>query len=224
MRYIYLLILCIIIALIVAFKNYKIEAFKDFSPKKFPLKFIYGFCMLFIRKPLPKDILMSRLRTISICTMSFTALILMGFIYTFTNKPTDVKNISGNFEIASSHLEIPTTEGSSIADDSTDNESYNYVKETIAVFEKYREDIELSFLGDNQNLFAITEPLNLITEYGEENIHIRWDFETDGIIDNNGNIIYDNVGNEGFSTLAYAHLSLNDISATLTIPICISPP
>ena len=136
-----------------------------------------------------------------------------------------MKPLQKNSSLSSADV-TNTTSPTDTENTSPDSETkkYEHISNTIAVIEKYREDIEAEFLGENESLFSITKPLNLISEYGEEKILISWSFEAENVIDEDGNILYENIGNEGLSTLAYAALTLNGTTATLTIPICISPP
>ena len=169
MKYVYLLILCCVVALIIAFKNYKKEAFNSIASKDAPLKFLYGFSMIFVRKKLSQDELNARLRTISLCITAFTLLIFFGLLCTFKDSSTADKaklKTSGSLEIVENDSTSIEEDSDVYIEDSTrENEHYNYVKETIAIFEEYREDIENTFLDDNESFFAITEPLNLITTY-----------------------------------------------------------
>ena len=229
MKYIYLLILCTIIALVLSFKNYKKEAYEHISAKEAPLKFLYGFSFLLenifakVSKSKPSDNLATKLKSISFGICAFTIIIFFGFLFCVTatksNTETPDKDLEVTKESTLTILENESTDGTI-----TETESYDILKDTIAIFESYRKDIEQEFLAENSSYYSITKPLNLIKQYGPENILISWSFETENVIDEAGNIIYENIDEAGCSTLAYATLTLGDVSATLTIPIFISPP
>ncbi len=237
MKYVYLLIFCTLITLIFSFRNYKKDSYASLSKKEAPLKILYGFSMLLIslstlvnKEYSSTENLSKKLKAISVGISAFSILIFLGLMYSFSTSVPAAKSSSNQSQLSTTFLnEADTDSSNSIVNSETsefsmENEEYNQIKESIAIFEKYREDIEKAFLGENESYLSITHPLNLISEYGEEGILISWSFETENVIDSEGNIIYDNIGEEGCSTLAYATLTLNDTSATLTIPICISPP
>lgn len=228
MKYVYLLILCTIVALIISFKNYKREEYEAIPAKDAPLKFLYGLAMLiislstlFIKNKNTSDtnILKEKLKSISFGLCAFTIIIFFGLLFCFTNK-TSKKTPEINNQIPEETFEIVSNESQT----EIEPESYDKLKNTIAIFESYRKDIEKEFLSKNVSCYSITSPLNLINSFGKENIRISWTFETENVIDEKGNIIYENIDEKGCSTLAYANLTLDDVSATLTIPIFISPP
>ncbi len=237
MKYIFLVIICVIVALILSFNKYKSEEYSSLSKKDAPLKSLYGFSMVIIeifskllkrqQYDCSKEKLYRKLKSVSFCICSFTIIIIFGLLYTFTSStPKTISN--PNFTKKESTIEITSSEADTSTDSTTssmtDDEKHQKIKDTISIFESHRESIEALFLNENENYMYVTKPLMLITEYGEENISISWSFEPDNIIDSSGNIIYENVSAEGCSTLAYAQLTLNDVTATLTIPIFICPP
>lgn len=237
MKYIFLLIICVIIALIISFRKYKFQEYCSLDKKSAPLKPIYGFSMVIIdlafvflkgqKNDSSKEKLYTKLRSVSLGICSFTIIIFFGLIYSFTT-PASKQASKEEFSKTQSSLDISSNETDASTDATSssalEDEKYIKIKDTISIFESYREDIESLFLDENESYMSVDKPLNLITEYGEENIIISWSFEPDNVVDNSGNIIYDNVSADGCSTFAYAQLTLNDVSATLTIPIFICPP
>lgn len=229
MKYIYLFILCTIFALVISFKNYKKEAYDYISAKEAPLKFLYGFSFLLenifakISKSKTSDNLVTKLKSISFGLCAFTIIIFFGFLFCVTSTSSKAKTPDKNLE-STKESTLTILENESTDNIITETTSYDVLKDTIAIFESYRKGIESEFLAENSSYYSITKPLNLIKQYGPENIVISWSFETENVIDEAGNIIYENIDETGCSTLAYATLTLNDISATLTIPIFISPP
>lgn len=237
MKYVYLLILCIIIALIISFRSYKQESYASLSKKDAPLKALYGFSMVLIslagkfvkvnQSEASKEKLYAKLKSISIGICAFTIIIFFGLLYSFTSKApasTENNNQESTLEIADIDVKDDDTTTESTSSPTLENEKYNKIKETISIFENYREDIESTFLNENENYMSVTKPLNLVTEFGEENIAISWAFEPDNVVDSSGNILYENISDNGCSTLVYATLTLDDVTATLTIPIFICPP
>lgn len=237
MKYVFLLIICVIVALIISFKKYKYEEYSSLSGKDAPLKLLYGFSMVIIdlcprfikgHTPTPsKDKLYTKLKTVSFGICAFTIIIFFGLLYSFTATTTKA-SYKNNTSKKEATLEVTSNETNTATDStsspSLEDEKYNKIKETVSVFESHREEIESLFLNENESYLSVTKPLNLIKEYGDENIIISWSFEPNNVVDSSGNIIYENVSNEGCSTLAYAELTLNDVTATLTIPIFICPP
>lgn len=228
MKYVYLFILCTIVALIISFKNYKREEYEAIPSKDAPLKFVYGLSMVIIslssfftknKNISDKNILKAKLKSVSFGICAFTIIICFGLLFCFTNNVTKKAPVIDD-TLPEETLEIVSSESQT----DIEPESYDKLKDTIAIFEGYRKDIEKAFLAENVSCYSITCPLNLINTYGNENVLISWTFETDNVIDDKGNIIYENIDEKGCSTLAYANLTLNDVSATLTIPIFISPP
>jgi len=232
MKYIYILLLCMLFALIVSFRKYKSECFSFLTNKEAPLKVFYGFSMLILtllsknagnKKNTSPDKLSNILKSISYGLCAFIIIIFFGFLYTFTASD-NAKPVKNDDKIQASSLsdaQIDTTNSTTASDET---ESFNKIKDTITIFESHRNEIEQAFLDENKSCLSITKPLKLISEYGEEGILISWSFEPENVIDTDGNIIYENVSSEGCSTLAYARLTLDDVTATLTIPIFISPP
>ena len=237
MKYIFLLIICTIVALIISFKKYKHEEYCSLSGKDAPLKLLYGFSMViidlgsrFIKGHTPassKEKLYTKLKSVSLGICAFTIIIFFGLLYSFSSPNTKTCYNSNTLKKEAT-LEVtsnePDTAIDSTSSSSLEDEKYNKIKETVSIFESHREDIERLFLNENESYMSVTKPLNLIEKYGDENIIISWSFEPDNVVDSFGNIIYENVSNEGCSTLAYAQLTLNDVIATLTIPIFICPP
>lgn len=227
MIYIYLLILFILLALIITFRNYKQEHYKSFDKKQAPLFFIYGFCMLLCdvfsrlsksNKKQKIEDLQDKLKVISFGVTTFMILIFFGLL-TCIKIP---KNESTEKLISEESSFTYSEETSSMAETTPDK--YAQIKDTISLFEKYRADIEDEFLGENTNFLSINKPLNLLTKYGDEPILINWTFETENIINKDGTINYSNISSDGCQTMAYANLSFGDAKATLSIPIFICPP
>ncbi len=239
MKYIYLLILCTIIAMIISFRNYKCEMYSSLTKKEAPLKLFYGFAMVIsvlINKfsknhHTSSDKLNNRLKSISFGICSFTIIMFFGFLYTFTATDSTSKNeekgSSHNTELvveADTEATSGTEHGDSDDSSFLENESYNKIKNTISIFEDNRDAIEKTFLNGNESCLSVKTSLNLISVLEDTDIHISWSFEPDNVIDSQGNIIIENISSDGCSTLAYAKLTLDDVSATLTIPVFICPP
>lgn len=226
--------------MIISFRNYKCEMYSSLSKKEAPLKFVYGFSMVIVAlinkiakedRHTAAEKLNSRLKSISFGICAFTIIMFFGFLYTLTASDSALARESDNTS-SNAYLNTEADTESILKTDFSDsdtssfleNESYNKIKNAISIFEDNREAIEKAFLNENESCLSIKEPLNLISEFGEENIHISWSFEPDNVIDTQGSIIVENIPSEGCSTLAYAKLTLDDVSATLTIPIFICPP
>ena len=215
--------------MILSFKNYKKEAYDHISSKEAPLKFLYGFSFLLenifakISKSKTSDNLATKLKSISFGICAFTIIIFFGFLFCVTATQSKAETPDKNLDITKEST-LTILENESTDSTITETDSYDVLKDTIAIFESYRKGIENEFLAENSSYYSITKPLNLIKQYGPENILISWSFETENVVDETGNIIYENIDEAGCSTLAYATLTLNDVSATLTIPIFISPP
>lgn len=224
--------------MIISFNHYNISAYNSFTKKDAPLKFVYGFSLFlvttYIRISRKADMVLKNnskelnkiLRSVSLGVMAFTMIIFLGLLYTLKPIASDKASSLNNDSSGSIETDKQLTSNSqtNISEEMPQDESYNIIKDAIELFEENREGIEKAFLGNNESPLSISEPLNLISEYGDEKILIEWSFETPDIIDVFGNILYENIENTGCSTLAYAKLTLNDVTATLTIPIAISPP
>lgn len=171
--------------------------------------------------------LYAKLKSVSMGVCAFTIIIFFGLLYSFTSKTTNSAENSitkSTLEVTDTDINEKDTTKENTSSPTLENEKYNKIKDTISIFENYREDIEKTFLNENESYMSVTKPLILVSEFGEENIAITWSFEPDNVVDSSGNILYENVSANGCSALAYATLTLDDVTATLTIPIFICPP
>ena len=109
-----------------------------------------------------------------------------------------------------------------IVDITVSPKEYDF-KETLDIFEEYREEIVSALLGENTGIEAIKYPLHFISEIGDKGLTIRWEVENEELIDNLGQIYPENIENCGAATSVTACLSLGEYTASLTIPLVLVP-
>lgn len=99
-----------------------------------------------------------------------------------------------------------------------DSKEYS-IEEALAYFDKHRDNIELSILGNNKDLYNITQ--NLVFNNKYEDISISWDVENSEYVDYDGHIFMENIPDDGVVTSIFATLSYKGRKATISIPIFI---
>ncbi len=248
MIYIYAGITIAIVVLLLIWKSYKKTLFENLNKKEHPLKFLYPFsarCLDFFRKIFPEKHgtkIETMLRSLYVKEnigtekyiyyvrkTSYAVLILlfigfMGAAICFTNQKIQTidqleRNApGGGLESIPVQVEY---------DGKTENinleiEERQYTKEEIReIFDRVSEDIQQEILGENESLDKVNQPLNLISEY--QNVKIYWEIEDLDYVAYNGDILVDNVDNQGKLINLYANLALNEDKRTVLIPILLIP-
>ena len=103
-----------------------------------------------------------------------------------------------------------------------DEKEYSF-DEVMDIFSSYRADFDTYVLGDNASFLHVTSPLNLPSTWGDENIRISWYISDVDIVDFSGNIISDNLSEDGSSVEIIATLTLGDISADICYQVKVFP-
>ncbi len=178
-----------------------------------------------------KDIKLMRYLILSkrICTALLTlfCFISFGLIYSIsspdTNAPISELERPTNGSISNDYqLIIDNGETKEEIDISISKKLYEY-SEALSIFDKYRDEIVTELLNSNSSTENVSSSLNFYTSIGAENIQLSWAPEDSSLIDFNGNLIYENISNDGTSTCVYATLSLDDCTASMMIGLTLFP-
>ncbi len=162
--------------------------------------------------------------------ISYSLLILAGSIFigllyscNALNNSKKVTSLQRTDEEDSYSLEVSIEDKEThIVDITVSPKEYDF-KETLDIFEEYREEIVSALLGENTGIEAIKYPLHFISEIGDKGLTIRWEVENEELIDNLGQIYPENIENCGAATSVTACLSLGEYTASLTIPLVLVP-
>ena len=139
------------------------------------------------------------------------------------NSSKKVTSLQRTDEEGSYSLEVSIEDKETHIVDITVNPKEYDFKETLDIFEEYREEIVSMLLGENTGIEAIKYPLHFISEIGDKGLTIQWEVENEELIDNFGQIYPENIENYGAATSVTACLSLGEYTASLTIPLVLVP-
>lgn len=95
------------------------------------------------------------------------------------------------------------------------------LEEALQYVESMRDKIELKMLGDNKESTTVSMPLNFISKY--KKIKIEWNPINPDYIDYSGNILYENIPNDGIFTIVNANLTYAKHTVSIEFPIYILP-
>lgn len=247
---IYGIILISFLVFLLLTANYKKSLVRSFPKKEHPFRFLYG-CALFVMdkispvfcrkrgssdlkqkldtlnvgKDLSCEELLFRCRRISITLTTFFVLLTLGFLSCISSSGTkdSINTLSRSDTEEEYTLDIVLNEDETQQITvSVDAESFPF-DDVIALFEKSREGIVSALLGENTDLMEIRYPLHFITEYGDDGLQILWEVEDEALIDSEGNLLHENIGELGAYTNLKATLTLDTYSASLVIPIYLVP-
>lgn len=99
-----------------------------------------------------------------------------------------------------------------------------YDEQTInKIFERIKNDLPNIILGENESLYAIRKPLNLVRSY-EDIIAIRWSSDNDEIVRSDGSINNEDIAEAGSSTTLSYMLQYFEFNSSGTINIKVLPP
>ncbi len=162
--------------------------------------------------------------------ISYSLLILAGFIFigfcyscNALNSSKRVTSLQRTDEESSYSFEVSIEDKEThIVDITVSPKEYDF-KESLNIFEEYREQIVSELLGENKGIDAIQYPLHFISEIGEKGLTIRWEIENEELIDAFGQIYPENIELCGAATSVTACLSLGEYTASLTIPLVLVP-
>lgn len=166
-----------------------------------------------------------RARRISYSLLILAGSLFIGFSYSCNalNSSKKITSLQRTDEEDSYSLEVSIEEKEThIVDITVSPKEYDF-KETLDIFEEYREEIVSSLLGENTGIEAVKYPLHFISEIGEKGLTIRWEVENEELIDASGQIYPENIENCGTATSVTACLSLGEYTASLTIPLVLVP-
>lgn len=166
-----------------------------------------------------------RAKRISYAFLILAGFIFIGFSYSCNalNSSKKITSLQRTDEDSSYSLEVSIEDKEThIIDITVTPKEYDF-KETLDIFEEYREDIVSELLGDNTGIEAVEYPLHFISEIGEKGLTIRWEIENEDLIDASGQIYPENIEVCGAATSVTACLSLGEYTASLTIPLVLVP-
>lgn len=244
---IYALLLILLLLSFLIFRNYKSELYKNLNKKEHPLKFIYGLAF-FIMNLLPSHMLgsgklkkdleklyagqdvtvLEQVYTAKRFSYSFLFLFVfffMGLTYAIhcEQKNTPLTSLSRSTSEDSYSLEVTLENREThMVDITVPAQEFDF-KASLELFESYREQIIETMLGDNPSIEEISQPLNFISQYGDEGLTISWDVENENLIDYSGCIHPENITEHGAATTVIAHLSIGEYETNLTIPLILVP-
>lgn len=164
-------------------------------------------------------------KRISYCLLILTSSIFIGLCYSCNslNGSKKVTSIQRTDEENSYSFEVSIEDKEThIVDITVSPKQYDF-KESLDIFEEYREEIVSALLGENTGIEAIKYPLHFISDIGEKGLTIRWETENEELIDAFGQIYPENIETYGAATSVTACLSLGEYTASLTIPLVLVP-
>lgn len=164
-------------------------------------------------------------KRISYGFLTLTAFILIGFTYSFLSlfSSEKITALERTNEESSYSLEVTIEDKETQIVDITVKPKEYDLKESLDIFEHYRENIVTALLGDNSGIENIKYPLNFISQIGDEGLTINWEVENEDLIDYSGELHLENIEAYGASTAVTAHLTLGEYTASLTIPLVLVP-
>ena len=248
MKYALGLLLIAMIIFVIASRNYKRSLFKKLDTREDPLKLLYSASARifdFFRKLFPsKDantklhLLMRRLcvrenveqelylysvrKTATIfCTIFL--LCAMGILLDIsTDDDLSVKTLSrGEYGDGDTSYSLNADyNGSTEAVEISVQEEMYTDDEILELFENSLDAIKEEVLAENSSFEDVNTSLDLITEYDE--ISISWEIEDTSLIDYSGDPASDIEEDESCLVNLYMTLSIEDVSATYTLPVCIT--
>lgn len=180
---------------------------------------------LYVGKDTRKMEYLIHARRISYALLIFSVSIFIGFSYSFhaLNSSKKITSLPRTDEDSSYSLEVSIEDKETqIVDINVNPREYDF-KETLNIFEEYREDIVAALLGDNTGIEEVKYPLNFISEIGNKGLTINWEIENEELIDYSGKIYPENIDSYGASTSVTACLALGEYTASLTIPLILVP-
>ena len=180
---------------------------------------------LYVGKDINKIEYLFHAKRISYALLILTGFIFIGFCYSFNsiNSSQKVTSLQRTDEDTSYSLEVSLeNKETQIIDISVKSKEYDF-KETINIFENYRDAIVTALLDNNSSIESIQYPLNFISQIGSEGLNITWEVENENLIDYSGEIYPANIETYGAATTVTAHLTLGEHTASLTIPLILVP-
>lgn len=180
---------------------------------------------IYVGKDISKIEYLFNAKRISYVFLTFTFFILIGFTYSFLNLISSEKitSLERTNEESSYSLEVTIEDKETQIVDITVNPKEYDLKESLDIFELYREDIVTELLGNNTGIENIKYPLNFISGIGDKGLTINWEVENEELIDYSGELHSENIETYGTSTTVTAHLTLGEHTASLTIPLVLVP-
>lgn len=97
-------------------------------------------------------------------------------------------------------------------------------EEVEHTFEEVFHKLESEVLGDNKTFDEISKPLQLVTAVNGYPISVSWRLEDPEHINYNGDVMNDDLSEEGILTSITADLSYDEYEAEYTIPLRLVPP
>lgn len=248
MIYFYTSIVLIIILALIIQNAYKKDLFQDLNKKEHPLRFLYPLsarCLdlfwklfpkksgtkievmlksLYVKENIEKERYVYYVQKISYALLVLLAVGILGAAISFANGKvqtlTKVERNEPGTGTGSYPLQV-TYEGKSENIELELEERHYTEKEINAIFDKVSDGIVQAILGENESINKVNKPLNLISKY--QNVKIYWEIEDLDHVSYNGDILVDNVDNQGIVVNLYANLVLNDSKRRVVIPICLFP-
>lgn len=180
---------------------------------------------LYVGKDTRKMEYLLHAKRISYALLIFSIFMLIGFSYSFhaLNSSKKITSLPRTDEDSSYSLEVSIEDREThIVDINVNPREYDF-KETLDIFEEYREDIVAALLGNNTGIEVVKYPLNFISEIGDKGLIINWEIENEELIDYSGKIYPENIESYGAATSVTARLVLGEYTASLTIPLILVP-
>lgn len=208
-----------------------LDSFISIRKKLFPAQVFHNnklqqnFDKLYVGKDSRKIEYLFNARRISRSILIFAIFIFFGVFYSLycMDSSEKITSLERTGEETSYSLEVSIeNKEPQIVDITVEPKEYDF-KESLNLFEAYREDIVTALLGENTGIENIKYPLNFISEIGNEGLSISWEPENEELIDYSGEIHPENIETCGSATSVTACLTLGEHTTNLTIPLVLVP-
>lgn len=249
---VYIIILFIILIAAFFLRGYHREYSKSLSVKEHPLKIIYGLCyflidvygrifrnllkkepfrntkkkLLQINCEVPQPMHIFLAKPVSICISIVIIFMLIGIFINITNdSKTPIKTLerpTDGSEYTDYNLNAYINGETSEITVKVPQKTYE-AKDILPLFEKYHDDLVKTVLAENSSPEHVTKALYFPSSIGDEGISLSFTPEDSTYIDSNGNLLYDNIPNDGVQTRIEITMKLYDFEASVSINVILYP-
>lgn len=247
---IYIVFLLLLLIFFITTFHYKKKEYSNIPKKEHPLAFLYGSSFFIITifdryinkgkisgKDLRKSEKLSKLyvgvnprrllmlhkaKSISFSLLSLLVILIISVLYHLndSNNTNTVSSLDRPTDSNSSSINLTIDYEGETTDIIIEIESQAHtLEEALKYFDEHRSEIEKSMLGDNEDLYNINSTLKFNNKVAE--IQILWQPEEPKYVDYSGDILFDNIPDQGILTNIIATLTYGGHEAAITIPIFI---
>ena len=244
MIYVYAALSAVLLCAAAAGRRYKKEFFAQLDKKEHPLRFMYGSALflyelgtalfplavnkkaermirsLSVKENAKKETVLYGVKKIALGLCIILAASLAGFCFCAAGRGKEAvttlrRNEYGSGS-ASYELEVEYKDESSVVEIEIEERQYTD-EEIYELFEEAYEAVKTEMLGENESEEYVTEPLDLVSSYGE--IDIYWESEDPQSLDYNGEITAQPEEGESVTINLYATFALEDVSCVYVYPV-----